>query len=149
MTIHKPYAWMAGLACAHFQAEQAKPKKPSLTLITEEPKTMEERNQEMSKPESLKPNGICRISDGSPLSSHGEFLDIEDALRYLAMGSNALKGIGAMMLPGTNAADEATTAKRLELSEIFSFFGEVMAEKSQQISDAVFRIEQAADGRPS
>ncbi|WP_374279161.1 hypothetical protein [Azonexus sp.] len=82
------------------------------------------------------------------IENHGAFTDIEEAERLLSMGCNALKGIGAMLLPGTNAADETTSARRLELSEIFSFFGEVMAERSQLISDAVFRIEQAAGGRP-
>lgn len=148
MTTRNPYAWMAALSAVHFQEEQAKSKKPSLTLITADQKTMEERNQEMSTMETPQSDGICRMWNGEPLSKHGAFMDIEDAQRLLSMGSNALKGIGAMMLPGTDAADEATLAKRLELSEVFSFFGEVMAEKSQQISDAVFRIEQTADGRP-
>jgi len=117
-------------------------------LVTEKGQTtLNERNQKMSKSESQKPDEICRMRDGTPLSSHSAFVEIEEAERSLAMASNALKGIGAMMMPGTNAADEATPAKRLELSEIFSFFGEVMAEKSQQISNAVSRIEQAADGR--
>lgn len=88
------------------------------------------------------------MPNGQPLSGHWAFVDIEEHQRILSMGSNALKGIGAMMLPGTDAADEATTARRLELSEIFSFFGEVMAKHSGHISDAVFHIEQAANGRP-
>lgn len=88
------------------------------------------------------------MPNGQPLSGHWAFVDIEEHQRILSMGSNALKGIGAMMLPGTDAADEATITKRSELSEIFSFFGEVMAKHSGHISDAVFRIEQAANGRP-
>lgn len=119
-------------------------------LVTvEDPSPLKERNREMTEQENQQPDEVCRMWNGKPLASHGAFMDIEEAQRIISMGSNALKGIGAMMLPGTNAADEATTAKRLELSEIFSFFGEIMAEKSQHISDAVFRIEQAANGRPS
>lgn len=144
-----PYAWMSSLAAAYFQQQQTKAPKPHLTLVTANKTTMEERKEEMSTSETQQPSGICRMWNGEPLSTHGAFQDIEEHLRMLSMGSNALKGIGAMMLPGTNDADEATTAKRLELSEIFMFFGEVMADSAQFVSDAVFRIEQAADGRPS
>jgi len=119
-------------------------------LVTvEDPSPLNERNREMMEQENQKPDGVCRMWNGKPLASHGAFMDIEEHQRILSMGSNALKGIGAMMLPGTEVADEATLARRLELSELFSFFGEVMAERSQLISDAVFRIEQAANGRPS
>lgn len=67
----------------------------------------------------------------------------------LSMGSNALKGIGALMLPSVEADDKETSAKRLELSEIFSFFGEVMADNARIMSEAVWRIEQAAKGHAS
>jgi hypothetical protein len=117
-------------------------------LVTvEDPSPLNERNREMMEQENQQPDGVCRMWNGQPLSKHGAFMDIEEHQRVLSMGGNALKAIGAMMLPGTDAADEATTTKRSELSEIFSFFGEVMAERSQLISDAVFRIEQAANGR--
>lgn len=147
MSTHNPYAWMTAHAARWWRSEEAKSKKPNLTLITTNQSTMEERNQEMSASDTQQSDDICRMLDGQPLSKHRAFADIEEAQRLLSMGSNALKGIGAMMLPGTNAEDVDTSAKRLELSEIFSFFGEVMAEQSQLISDAVFRIEQTANGR--
>lgn len=145
------YKFLMQSAFKQWQSETAR--KPRFTIVknnkTTEEETMNEMNEEMSTTETQDSDGICRMWGGRPLSEHGAFSDIEEHQRILSMGSNALKGIGAMMLPGTDAADEATTAKRLELSEIFSFFGEVLADRAQLISDAVFRIEQAADGRPS
>lgn len=149
MTTHDNYAWMGRAAAAWLKAEQFKPTKPNLTLITTDQTPLEERNQAMTTPETKQPEEICRMWNGKPLSEHGAFKDIDEAQRMLSMGSNALKGIGAMLLPNTEAEDKGTAAKRLELSEIFSFFGEVMADNSQHISDAVFRIDQAANGRVS
>lgn len=143
------YAWLTNLVTDQLKTEAAKRQNPSLTVISTNQTNMEERNQAMNAPETNQTEGICRMLNGKPLSEHGAFMDFEESQRLLSMGCNALKGIGAMMLPCTDAADEATTAKRYELSEIFSFFGEVMAERSQHLSDAVFRIEQAANGRPS
>lgn len=87
--------------------------------------------------------------NGEPLAKHGAFQDLDEAQRMLSMGSNALKGIGALMLPSVEADDKETSAKRLELSEIFSFFGEVMADNARIMSEAVWRIEQAANGHAS
>lgn len=147
MTPHDDYTWMVGAAAAWWQAEQAKPKKPSLTLVTTTP--LEERNQAMSTSEIKQPDGICRMWNGEPLTKHGAFQDLDEAQRMLSMGSNALKGIGALMLPSVEADDKETSAKRLELSEIFSFFGEVMADNARIMSEAVWRIEQAAKGQAS
>lgn len=116
---------------------------------TEVHMTTQERKKMTTSNSQLPEDAICRMWDGKPLTTHGAFADIEEYQRRLSMGSNALKGIGAMLLPVSELADEETPAKRFELSEIFSFFGEVLAEDAKKISDAVFRIEQAAEGKLS
>jgi len=113
------------------------------TISTQERKEMTTSNSQ------LPGDAICRMWDGKPLTTHGAFLDIAEYQRILSMGSNALKGIGAMMIPATSDDEDAPAVKKIEMSDIFSFFGEVLADNSQKISDAVFRIEQAADGKMS
>lgn len=109
-----------------------------------------QERKEMTTSNSQQPDdAICRMWNGKPLTTHGAFADIEEYQRLLSMGSNALKGIGAMLIPTTSDDEEAPAAKRLEVSDIFSFFGEVLADNSQAIADAVLRIEQAANGEMS
>lgn len=146
MIARNAYTGTVALAVAHYQAEKLKAQKPCLTLITEEQAPMIERNQAMNTPENQHTDAARLQPNGQKLSDHWAFVDIEEHQRILSMGSGALKGIGAMMMPATEKANEGVSANRGELSEIFSFFGEVMTQHTERIADAIFQIEQAVKG---
>lgn len=82
-----------------------------------------------------------------PLHQHGAFYDLAAAVRLLALGADALKGIGAMMQPDSDAGNEQLNmARRGEASAIFEFFGEVLKEPAQIAGEAADRLEMAAQG---
>lgn len=79
---------------------------------------------------------------GQPLHRNPAFLDLAEAIRIIALGADALKGIGAMMQPESKAGDEQLNmARRGEASAIFEFFGEVLKGPAQIASEATDRLE--------
>lgn len=107
----------------------------------------EERNEQMNTQETLQHDGVCRTVSGQPLSQHYVFDNIREHRRLLALGSGALKGIGAMMEVGLIVANEQVSAKRDDLADIFTFFGEVMAGHVESIEGALDLLQDVADGR--
>jgi hypothetical protein len=86
------------------------------------------------------------MANGMPLHEHGAFNDLNASTKIVIMGANALKGIGSMMFPESDDANEEVKTRRMELSEIFSFFGEVLFEHGSTIGEATDRIDMASRG---
>lgn len=135
---HNPYAWITTELIADWMRKKDETKAPRLTLIT--------GNERM--PTMTTPNEQAPSLAAVPLHKHGAFDEIQAAANLLALGADAIKGMGAMMLPEMEAGDEHLTAtRRSDLSAIFSFFGEVLREPAGIISDAAERIQWAAQGK--
>lgn len=133
-----PYAWMTAMVIEQFKREQEAAQKPCLTLITGN-----ERTCPMSTPNDEAPAPIA-----TPLHKHGAFDDMGAAINLLALGADALKGIGAMMQPSTYAGDEDLhQTRRSDMAAIFQFFGEVLREPALTAREATERLEGAAAGR--
>ena len=137
MTTPNPYAWLARAAAVHFQREQTATQKPQLTLITTDSPSLKNRKPKMKTDQITAPT--------MPLHKHGAFYDIGAAVDFLALGADALKGIGAMMQPSMDVHDEQIDqANRSDLSAIFKFFGEALREPAGTARDATERLERAA-----
>lgn len=132
------YDFLRVWAMERGRAELAK--RPHLTIVENETKTNQgdatmEATTDQPKPAT------------SPLHEHGAFLDLAAAIRLLALGAEALNGIGTMMRPDSEAANEQLNmARRGEASAIFEFFGEVLKEPALIASEAADRLEMAAKG---
>lgn len=82
-----------------------------------------------------------------PLHKHGAFQDIYAAADLLALGANALKGIGAMMQPFLEEDDvQIDDVRRSDMAAIFKFFGEALQEPAGIAWEAAYRLERAAKG---
>lgn len=157
------YSWMRAYAEQWLRQNRAAEaaKRPPLTLVTPDfkiPKTT--RKPKMTKPpmkttpaipcEKTEPatifnEAIISASPGQTIVDHGAFKDLYSTTRLLDLGADALKGIAAMMLPGTIAADEQMChTNRSDLYAIFQFFGEVLKEPAQQAGEAIERLQRAA-----
>jgi hypothetical protein len=74
-------------------------------------------------------NHIVPASDIPPLHKHGAFDDLDAALYNIHRLSNALRGIGNLLHPESNSADEQLNmARRSDASAVFEFFGEALNE---------------------
>lgn len=130
MSKPNPYAWITAMTMERIRREQEAAQQPRLTLVTEN-----ERTFSMSTPTD-------QTLLNMPLHKHGTFDDMGAAINLLALGADALKGIGAMMLPSMIAHDEQLSeVRRSDISAIFRFFGEVLSEPAQHASDAAQRLE--------
>lgn len=70
--------------------------------------------------------------------------EIGEAVNMLALGANALKGIGVMMMPETLGGDEQLNmVHRSEVAAIFRFFGEALSKPASLANDAADRLELA------
>lgn len=108
MTTRNPYAWMAGLAAAHFQAEQAKSKKPHLTLITADPIPPKGRKPKMSKNPDREANksemtAIIKeaFADAAPTPTGPVYRKLSQ-LRladHVSMVHNALEAVRCLAIP--------------------------------------------------
>lgn len=108
MTPKNPYAWMAGLAAAHFQAEQAKSKKPHLTLITPDQTPPKGRKPKMSKPiarDAKKSEMTAMIkeafADAAPTPTGPVYRKLSQ-LRladHVSMVHNALEAVRCLAIP--------------------------------------------------
>lgn len=129
---------ITAMAMEKFRREQEAAQQPRLTLVTEN-----ERNFSMSTPTDQAPTT-------TRLHNHGAlFDDMGAAINRLALGADALKGIGAMMQPAMEIGDEQLEcARRSDISAIFQFFGEVLREPVQTASDAAQRLEWAVENKP-
>lgn len=66
---------------------------------------------------------------GVPLHKHGEFHDLEAALNSIDLLSRALCGIGNLLQPESEHADEQLNlAWRSDASAVFEFFGKSLDE---------------------
>lgn len=144
------YEFLMRQAMQQWQAETAK--RPQLTIVSNETKTnqgdaiMEETDD--AKIAKIKSIIAEAAAPARPLHQHGAFLDLAAAVRLLSLGADALKGIGAMMQPDSEAGNEQLNmARRGDASAIFEFFGEVLKEPVQIASEAAERLEWAAQGK--
>lgn len=83
-----------------------------------------------------------------PLDKHGAFDDLRAYLEFIQLGADALKGIGAMLLPETHD-NQLNMAFASEASAVFRFFGEALTEAANNAYDAKERLERAARGELS
>ncbi len=77
------------------------------------------------------------------LSKHGSFDDIEANLQFVQHGIAALKGIGAMMLGGTDQMN----AHIYEAASVFDFMAEAMEGPAQKAYDALETLQRDARAR--
>lgn len=83
------------------------------------------------------------VMQSAPKTRNGAFDDIDAAATLINLGTDALKGIGAMMEPEyLNEDGQMNLAHRSDASAVFRFFGEVLKEPLQTITNAAFRLEQ-------
>lgn len=145
------YDFLMRQAMQQWQAEDAK--KPQLTIVSNETKTNQgdATMEETTEDKKAELQAILReaaAAPARPLHQHGAFLDLAAAVRLLALGADALKGIGVMMQPDSDAGNEQLNmARRGDASAIFEFFGEVLKEPVQIASEAAERLEWAAKGK--
>lgn len=81
---------------------------------------------------------VCSIQgDKQP-----DLAKVYESLRFIQMGADAMIGIGNMMQPEMEAANEQISqAKRHEMSALFLFFGEALREPAKIVYDGVDRLE--------
>lgn len=130
-----PYAWMTAMVIEQMRREEEGSKNPYLTLVTEH-----QRKLSMNAP-----TAPLAAPPVVPLHEHGAFADMGTSVDMLALGADALKGIGAMMQPETTTGDEQLNqTRRSDISAIFMFFGEALRVQATLASDSAQRLEMAA-----
>ena len=67
---------------------------------------------------------------------------------FIALGAEALQGIGAMMQPERLLYDEQLNmTKRSEVSAIFCFFGEALRAPAGRVRELTERLESLGEGK--
>ncbi len=125
-----PYAFLIQISMQQIRDQEAK-QRPTLTLIAKN-----ERTCRMSTPkdQAIEP-------PAAPLSNREALDDIGLAINFLALGADALQGIGAMMQSEIKVHDEQLNqTRRSDLSAIFSFFGEALRAPAQRVRESVERL---------
>lgn len=138
MSKPNPYAFISVSSALVFrkkmEAEEKAAQRSRLTVVT----TDMDNNMDTTEEQPVEPFAT------TPLHKHGAFYDMEAAINFLALGAEALKGIGTIMEPISNSGDEEVQIKRSEISTIFQFFGEALREPASIASDAAQRLELAS-----
>ena len=141
MTSKEDYSWMKAYAAKWISEQRAAEeaaKKPRLALVTPN-----ERIENVKTPDDSPEKTIAL----PPLYEHGAFDDLYDATRMLDLGTDALRGIAAMMEPATQHGDEQLdNARRSDLSAVFRFFGEAMKSPATIAAESIERLQRAAQG---
>jgi hypothetical protein len=81
-----------------------------------------------------------------PLHDHGAFRVIDASLNRIRLMADALHGLGNLMQPETNGADEQLNmTRRSDVSAIFEFFGDVLSESREIVAEAADTLQYKAE----
>lgn len=81
-----------------------------------------------------------------PLHEHCAFDDLEKRICFIQRGVEAIKGLGAMMLP-EHGDFQMNMAHSADAAAVFNFFGEALSGPAYAAYDDLNRIRWAAEGK--
>lgn len=132
MNRENPYAFLVPMIAQSIAEGVRKDKqsqKPRLTLITNN--NHETENDTMSAPQV----------NAALLMTEDELEQMQRNLELVVLASDALAGIGAMLFPEGNAADERMNmTRRSEASAVFTFLGKALYQPTRDLEHHAGRV---------
>ncbi|MBK5915345.1 hypothetical protein CCR84_13625 [Rhodocyclus purpureus] len=119
---------IARLMAQEFRDDKQSPK-ARLTLIA--------NNNQETENDTMNPQQV----NAAPLMTEDELEQMQRNLELVVLASDALAGIGAMLFPEGNAADEQMNmTRRSEASAVFTFLGKALYQPTRDLEHHAGRV---------